>query len=42
MELQKQLLDPKAKPGPSWNLRWQVVTPGGQVYARLYEIERQP
>jgi hypothetical protein len=25
-----------------FNLRWEVQTPDGQVYARLYEIERTP
>jgi hypothetical protein len=40
MKLESELLDPKANPGPEYRLRWQVLTPGGQVYARLYEIER--
>jgi hypothetical protein len=40
--LKRDLLDPQADIPLQFVLRWEVRTPGGQIYARLYEIERAP
>jgi hypothetical protein len=38
--LQRELLAPDAKLPPQYRMREEARTPGGQIYARLYEIER--
>jgi len=38
--LERDLLGPTANIPPQFKLLWKVQTPDGQVYARLYEIER--
>ena len=40
--LERELLAPDAKLPPQFRLRGEARTPGGQIYARLYEIDRQP
>lgn len=40
MPLERVLLGPESALPPQFKKRWQVTTPGGQIYARLYEIER--
>lgn len=40
--VERDLLGPEASIPPQFKLRWQVSTPEGQIYARLYEIERTP
>jgi len=40
--LERDLLGPQANVPPQFKLRWQVQTTDGQIYARLYEIERTP
>jgi hypothetical protein len=39
--LSRELLAPAAKLPPQYQLRGEARTPGGQVYARLYEINRE-
>lgn len=39
--LERELLAPEAKLPPQYRLRAEVRTRGGQVYARLFEIERE-
>jgi hypothetical protein len=39
--LERELLTPDAKLPPQYRLRGEARTPGGQVYARLYEIDRE-
>jgi len=39
--LEAALLGPEASIPPNFRKRWEVRTPSGQVYARLYEIVRQ-
>ena len=38
--LERELLAPDAKLPPQYRMRGEARTPGGQVYARLYEIDR--
>lgn len=38
--LERELLGPEAALPPEFRKRWEVRTPAGQVYARLYEIVR--
>ncbi len=40
--LERELLAPDAKLPPQYRLRGEARTPGGQIYARLYEIDREP
>lgn len=40
--LEQDLLAPVANVPPQFKLRWEVRTPTGHIYARLYEIERTP
>ena len=40
MPLEGALLGPESALPPQFKKRWEVTTPAGQVYARLYEIER--
>jgi hypothetical protein len=40
--LERELLAPDAKLPPQYRLRGEAQTPGGQIYARLYEIDREP
>jgi hypothetical protein len=40
--LEREMLTPGAKLPPQFRLRGEALTPGGQVYARLYEIHREP
>jgi hypothetical protein len=40
--VERDLLGPVANIPPQFKLRWDVQTPDGQIYARLYEIERTP
>jgi hypothetical protein len=40
--VERDLLGPVVNIPPQFKLRWEVQTPNGQVYARLYEIERTP
>jgi len=40
--LERELLAPDAKLPPQYRMRGEARTPGGQVYARLYEIDRKP
>jgi hypothetical protein len=39
--LERELLVPDASLPPQYRLRGEARTPGGQVYARLYEIDRE-
>jgi len=39
-QVERDLLGPEANIPPEFKQRWEVRTPAGQVYARLYEIER--
>ena len=39
--LERELLAPDAKLPPQYRLRGEARTPGGQVYGRLYEINRE-
>jgi len=39
-QLERDLLGPEANIPPQFKRRWEVLTPAGQVFARLYEIER--
>jgi hypothetical protein len=39
--LERELLAPDAKLPPQYRLRGEARTPAGQVYARLYEIDRE-
>jgi hypothetical protein len=38
--VERDLLGPEADIPPQFKLRWEVQTTGGQIYGRLYEIER--
>jgi hypothetical protein len=38
--LERVLMGPESGIPPQFKKRWEVRTPGGQVFARLYEIER--
>jgi hypothetical protein len=38
--LERDLLGPEANIPPQFKRRWEVRTPAGQIFARLYEIER--
>jgi hypothetical protein len=38
--VERDLLGPVANIPPQFKLRWEVQTTGGQIYGRLYEIER--
>ena len=38
--VERDLLGPKANIPPQFKLLWEVQTPAGRIYARLYEIER--
>jgi hypothetical protein len=38
--LERDLLGPEANIPPQYKRRWEVRTPAGQIFARLYEIER--
>jgi hypothetical protein len=38
--VERDLLGPEANIPPQFKLRWEVQTSQGQIYARLYEIER--
>jgi len=40
--LEREPLAPDAKLPPQYGLRGEARTPGGQLYGRLYEIERGP
>jgi hypothetical protein len=40
MPLEGALLGPESALPPQFKKRWEVTTPAGQIYARLYEIER--
>jgi hypothetical protein len=40
--LERELLASDAKLPPQYRLRGEARTPGGQIYARLYEIDREP
>jgi hypothetical protein len=40
--VERDLLGPVADIPPQFKLRWEVQTTNGQIYARLYEIERTP
>ena len=40
LERELLVLDPKLP--PQYRMRGEARTPGGQVYARLYEIDREP
>jgi hypothetical protein len=40
LPLERDLLGPDASVPPQFKKRWEVRTPAGQVFARLYEIER--
>jgi hypothetical protein len=40
MPLEAALLGPEAALPSQFKKRWEVTTPAGQIYARLYEIER--
>lgn len=40
--LERELLAPDAKLPAQYRLRSEARTPGGQIYARLYEIDREP
>jgi hypothetical protein len=40
--MERELLGPGANIPPQFKLRWEVQTGDGQIYARLYEIERTP
>jgi hypothetical protein len=42
MPLEAALLGPESDIPPQFRKRWEVTTPAGQIYARLYEIERAP
>jgi hypothetical protein len=42
MPLESALLGPEGDIPPEFKKRWEVTTPAGQLYARLYEIERAP
>jgi hypothetical protein len=39
-QVERDLLGPEANIPPQFKLRWEVKTPAGQIFARLYEIER--
>ena len=39
-QVERDLLGPEANIPPQFKRRWEVRTPEGQIYARLYEIER--
>jgi hypothetical protein len=39
--LERELLAPDAKLPPQYRLRGEARTPGGQIYGRLYEIDRE-
>ena len=39
-QLERTLLGPEADIPPQFKRRWEVRTPAGQIFARLYEIER--
>jgi len=41
-QVERDLLGPEANIPPQFKQRWEVLTPAGQVFARLYEIERTP
>jgi hypothetical protein len=38
--VERDLLGPEANIPPQFKRRWEVQTPSGQIYARLYEIDR--
>jgi len=38
--IERDLLGPETNIPPQFKRRWEVRTPAGQIYARLYEIER--
>jgi hypothetical protein len=38
--LERDLLGPEATLPPEFKKRWEVRSPKGQIYARLYEIVR--
>ena len=40
--LERELLAPDARLPPQYRIRGEARTPGGQIYARLYEIDRGP
>jgi len=40
--LERDLLGPEANIPPQFKRRWEIRTAEGQIYARLYEIERTP
>jgi hypothetical protein len=40
--LEGTLLGPLDALGPQYHLLWKLDTPGGQPYARLFEIQRSP
>jgi hypothetical protein len=40
MQMERTLLGPEAGIPPQFKRRWEIRTPTGQIYARLYEIER--
>jgi hypothetical protein len=40
--LERDLLGPKSQVPPEYTLRADVTTPGGQTYARVFEIDRRP
>ena len=40
--VERALLGPEANIPPQFKRLWEVQTPEGQIYARLYEIERTP
>jgi hypothetical protein len=40
LQLERTLLGPEASIPPQFKRRWEVRTPAGQIYARLYEVER--
>jgi len=42
LPLERDLLGPEADIPPQFKRRWEVRTPAGQIFARLYEIERTP
>jgi hypothetical protein len=39
-QVERDLLGPEANIPLQFKLRWEVKTPAGQIFARLYEIER--
>jgi hypothetical protein len=41
-QLEGSLLGPLDQLGPQYQLLWKQDTPGGQPYARLFEIRRHP